>query len=83
VWDKEIDKAFQSMKTYFARLPKIVSLVQGKMLLLYLAISKQAVSMVLVVRRAKQQILVYYMSHIITGAELKYPLIEKFAYTLV
>ena len=38
---------------------------------------------VLVVERAMEQILVYYVSHALAGAEVSHPLIEKFAYMLV
>ena len=38
---------------------------------------------VLVVERAKEKIPVYYIHHALAGAEFNYPLIEKFAYTLV
>ena len=39
--------------------------------------------MVLVVERSKEQISVYYISHALAGAEINYPLIEKFTYMLV
>jgi len=40
------------------------------MLVLYLAISRQVVGMVLVAERAKEQIPVYYMSHALAGTEV-------------
>ena len=40
-------------------------------------------SAVLVVERAKEQIPKYYIRHALAGDEVNYPLIEKFAYTLV
>ena len=64
-------------------MPKIASAVPSKTLLLYLAVSEQAVIVVLVVERAKEQIMVYYIGHALVGAEVNYRLIEKFAYTLV
>ena len=48
-----------------------------------MAVSEHAVSAVLVVERAKEQIPVYYVSHALVGAEANYPLIEKFGYALV
>jgi len=42
-----------------------------------------AVSAVLVVKRDRQQHLVYYVSHVLTGPELRYFLVEKFAYALL
>jgi len=71
------------LKTYLAQLPKIASPVEGEVLVLYLAVSEHAVSAVLVAKRAKEQIPVYYVSHTLAGAKLNYPLIEKFAYALV
>ena len=50
---------------------------------MYLAVSEHAISAVLVPERAKEQIPVYYVSYALAGAEMKYPLIEKFAYALV
>ena len=83
MWDKEADGAFQPLKVYLAHLPKIASPVLGETLLLYVVILEQAVSVVLAVERAREQILVYYVSHALVGAKVNYPLIEKFAYTLV
>jgi len=40
-------------------------------------------STVLTVERAKEQILIYYVSYASAEAEENYPLIEKFAYELV
>ena len=83
VWDKEADEAFQALKAYLTHLPKIASPFPKETLLPYLVVSKQAMSMVLEVERAKEQIPVYYVSHALAGAEVNYPLIEKFVYTLV
>jgi len=80
---KEAYEAFQVLKTYLAHLPRIASPLPGQKLELYLVISEQAISVVLVVERAKEQISVYYLSHALAGAEVNYPLREKFAYTLV
>jgi len=57
--------------------------LEGKILVLYLAVAEHAVSAILVVERAKEQIPVYYISHALAGAKVNYPLIEKFAYTFV
>ena len=81
--DKEVDEAFQAFKAYLAYLPNIASRLPGETLLLYLGVSEQAIRVVLIVERAKEQILVYYVSHALIGAEAYYPLIEKFAYALV
>jgi len=71
------------LKTYLAQLPKIASPLEGEVLVIYLAVLEHAVSAILMVERAKEQIPMYYVSHALAGAEVNYPLIEKFAYALV
>jgi len=66
-----------------AQLPKIASPMEGEVLALYLAVSEHAASAVLVFKRAKEQIPVYYVSHTLAGTEMNCPLIEKFVYDLV
>ena len=53
VWDQEVDKAFQLLKTYLAHLPKIASPLPRETFFLYLVVSEQAISAVLLVERAK------------------------------
>ena len=65
------------------QLPRMVSLNLREPLLLYLAVSDYAVSVVLVVERDRHQHPVYYISHVLTGPESRYLLIEKFAYALL
>ena len=67
--------AFQALKVYLAHLPKVASTIPGETLLLYLAVSEQAVSAVLVVERAKEQMLVYYVNHSLAEFTVNYPLI--------
>ena len=71
------------LKIYLAQLPKITSPLVGETLVLYLVVSEQAASAVLVVERAKEQILVYYVTHALAAEEVNYSLIEKFAYAVV
>jgi len=79
-WDDEAEKDFQKLKEYLEKLPRMLSPSQDEPLLLYLAVSDHALSAVLLTERAQQQHLVYYVSHVLTRAELRYLLIEKFAY---
>jgi len=65
-WDEEAEKAFQNLKEYVERLPRMVSLSQDEPLLLYLAVSDHAVSAVLLVERSRQQLPLYYVSHVLT-----------------
>ena len=52
-------------------------------LLAYLAASDHVVTVVLLVERDRQQLSIYYVNHVLAGAEQRYPFIEKFAYTLL
>lgn len=52
-------------------------------MLAYLAVSVHAVSAVLLVERDRQQLLVYYVNHILAGIDQRYPVNEKFAYALL
>ena len=76
-------KAFQKLKEYLEKLPRMVSPGQDEPLLLCLAIFDHVISVVLLVERARQQHPVYYVNHVLIGAELQNPLIEKFAYGLL
>ena len=62
-----------------AHLPKIAIPLVGKKLSLYLVVSEQAISALLVADRAKEKIPVYYVSHALAGDDTNYSLIEKFA----
>jgi len=81
-WDEEAEEAFQKLKEYLGQLPRMVSLNLKELLLLYLAVSDCAISAVLVAERNRQQHPVYYVSHVLTGPESRYLLVEKFAYAL-
>ena len=55
----------------------------GEPLVLYLAVSEDAMSGVLVREEGKTQMLVYYVSKSLQEEEVRYPKIEKSALTLV
>ena len=55
----------------------------GEQLQLYLAVSEGAVSGVLVREENQIQRPIYYVSHVLHGAEENYPLIDKFDLSLV
>ncbi|GKE91384.1 reverse transcriptase domain-containing protein [Tanacetum coccineum] len=50
---------------------------------MYLAVSEESISVVLMVERGKRQVLVYFVSRTLQGAELEYPELEKLILTLV
>ncbi|KAL0313505.1 UNVERIFIED_CONTAM: Ribonuclease HI [Sesamum radiatum] len=82
-WTEECDQALKSLKQYLATPPLLVNPKPGENLFLYLAISEDAVSSVLVCERERNQNPVYYVSKMLQGAERKYTQIEKLALALV
>ncbi|GKV36367.1 hypothetical protein SLEP1_g44508 [Rubroshorea leprosula] len=59
------------------------SAVDGELLYLYLGISDEAISSVLVREETRQQKPIYYISSVLHGAELRYPIAEKAALAVV
>ncbi|XP_064950466.1 uncharacterized protein LOC135604741 [Musa acuminata AAA Group] len=82
-WTAECERAFEQMKQHLANLPRLVSVSPGEKLSLYLAASQHAVSSVLVKENSSDQLPVYYVSHMLSGPEGRYPPIEKLALALV
>ncbi|GKU97770.1 hypothetical protein SLEP1_g10862 [Rubroshorea leprosula] len=63
--------------------PLLTKAKDGEILYLYLGISDEAISSVLVREEAKQQKPIYYISSVLHGAELRYPIAEKAALAVV
>nr|XP_009388363.1 PREDICTED: uncharacterized protein LOC103975179 [Musa acuminata subsp. malaccensis] len=82
-WTAECERAFEQMKLHLASLPRLASISPGEKLGLYLAVSRHAVSSVLVKEISGDQLPVYYVSHMLSGPEERYPPIEKLAVALV
>ncbi|GKB06359.1 reverse transcriptase domain-containing protein [Tanacetum coccineum] len=80
-WTKEADEAFQRMKECLESLPTMVILTET--LTMYLETSEKNVSVVLMEKRGKKQIPIYFVSRTLHGAELKNPELEKLILTLV
>ncbi|XP_073275397.1 uncharacterized protein [Primulina huaijiensis] len=82
-WDEECVKAFDYLKKYFAELPILVKPSAGEQLYVYLSATEAAVSSVLIRQLGTEQSPVYYISHALKGAELRYMVVEKLALALV
>ncbi|XP_065039381.1 uncharacterized protein LOC135673910 [Musa acuminata AAA Group] len=82
-WTTECERAFEQMKQHLANLPRLASVSQEEKLSLYLAASQHAVSSVLVKENSGDQLPVYYVSHMLSRPEGRYPPIEKLALALV
>ncbi|GKV44734.1 hypothetical protein SLEP1_g51893 [Rubroshorea leprosula] len=76
-------RANNDLKSYLSSPPLLTKAVDGEILYLYLGISDEAISSVLVREEAKQQKPIYYISSVLHGAELRYPIAEKAALAVV
>ena len=71
------------MKTYLASTPLLSSSKLGEELYLYLAVYPHTISLTLIREEEKIQKPVYFTSKALKGAEGRYPLMEKLAFSLV
>ncbi|XP_021766238.1 uncharacterized protein LOC110730723 [Chenopodium quinoa] len=81
-WTEEAEEAFVQLKGHLHTLPRLVSPLKSEKLFIYLAISEHSLSAVLLAERDGRQIPVYFVSHVLHNAELRYPPIEKFGLAL-
>ncbi|KAL2248189.1 UNVERIFIED_CONTAM: Retrovirus-related Pol polyprotein from transposon [Sesamum indicum] len=82
-WTPECEQALQELKEYLTKPPLLANPKSGETLFLYLGVSENAVSSVLVRKEANSQNPVYYVSKMLQGAELRYSEMEKLALALV
>ncbi|GKV15225.1 hypothetical protein SLEP1_g26025 [Rubroshorea leprosula] len=82
-WTQECYAAFDELKSYLSSPPLLTKAKDGEILYLYLGIQDEAISSVLVREEAKQQKPIYYISSVLHGAELRYPIAEKAALAVV
>ncbi|KFK32069.1 hypothetical protein AALP_AA6G195500 [Arabis alpina] len=71
------------LKEYLTTPPILAKLVTGEALFLYIAVSKTAVSAVLVHEERGEQKPIFYVSKTLTDAETRYPQLEKLALSVV
>lgn len=83
VWIPECDIAFANLKSHLASLLFLTSLKEGDDLFLYIVTFEEVVSVVLIYQREQEQILMYYHSKQLQGAELRYSPIEKIMYVVI
>ncbi|XP_074352110.1 uncharacterized protein LOC141691272 [Apium graveolens] len=82
-WTDESQEAFEHLKKYMIEAPLLAKPSPEDTLYLYLAVSEQAVSAVLIKEERKIQKPVYYVSNVQHVEELNYPAIEKSALALI
>ena len=83
VWNEECELALQQFKLYLTKSPLLSTLDEGELLYVYLAISKHAVSLMLLKEVDGDQRPIYFISKIFTNYQMRYLLLEKLVLTLV
>ncbi|KAL5560858.1 hypothetical protein UlMin_030605 [Ulmus minor] len=83
IWTSNCEQSFQDLKSYLGRPPLLSMPHEGDSLILYLAVSKGAVSSALVREEDGIQWPIYYTSKSLLDAETRYPEIEKLALALM
>ncbi|GJR61576.1 reverse transcriptase domain-containing protein [Tanacetum coccineum] len=76
-WTGEAGEAFQKIKECLKTLPTLTAPIKGKALVMYLAASWESISAVLLAKKGKRQVPIYFVSQTLQGAELNYPELEK------
>ncbi|XP_057452622.1 uncharacterized protein LOC130744455 [Lotus japonicus] len=78
-WNSECEEAFTRLKEMLFAPPVLSKLVQGLPLHLYLSVGDHAISSVILQEVDGEQKIVYFVSHTLQGAEIRYQKIEKAA----
>ncbi|GKV47282.1 hypothetical protein SLEP1_g54195 [Rubroshorea leprosula] len=81
-WTDECQQAFDELKQYLASAPLLSKPVEGESLCLYLGVTMEAVSSVLLREENKNQKPVCYVSKVLQDAKQNYPLAKKAAFAL-
>ncbi|GKV19333.1 hypothetical protein SLEP1_g29611 [Rubroshorea leprosula] len=82
-WTDECQRAFDELKQYLVSAPLLSKPVEGESLYLYMGVTGEAVSLVLLREENKNQKPICYVSKVLQGAEQNYTLAEKAAFALV
>ncbi|KAL5554621.1 hypothetical protein UlMin_042022 [Ulmus minor] len=82
-WTAECKQSFQELKNYLGRLPLLSKPQEGESLILYLAVSKEAVGSAFIREEEGVQWPIYYTSKSLLDAETRYPDVEKLALALM
>ncbi|KAI0530537.1 hypothetical protein KFK09_000081 [Dendrobium nobile] len=82
-WTDKCQEAFEQLRAYLASPPLLSKPVPGEILYMYMAVSSQAISSILVRINDTVQRPVYYISKVLSETEARYPLADKTALALV
>ncbi|GJY22032.1 reverse transcriptase domain-containing protein [Tanacetum coccineum] len=82
-WTPEAEQAFKQLKQHLSELPMLVAPKPKEELIVYLSASHGAIRAVLMTKKDKVQMPVYFVSHALQGPELNYTPMEKLVLALV
>ncbi|GKB72867.1 reverse transcriptase domain-containing protein [Tanacetum coccineum] len=83
LWTEEAEAAFRQMKEHIAKLPMLTAPEEQEELIIYLAASKEAVSVVLMTEREARQMPIYFVSRALRGPKVNHTSMEKLVLALV
>ncbi|GKV19169.1 hypothetical protein SLEP1_g29461 [Rubroshorea leprosula] len=76
-WSPECEAAFDELKSYLSSPSLLIKAIDEEILYLYLGISDEVISFILVKEKGKQQKPIYYTSRVLHGAKKRYSIAEK------
>ncbi|RDX69530.1 Retrovirus-related Pol polyprotein, partial [Mucuna pruriens] len=82
-WIDECEAAFEELKTMLASPPFLTRLVLGKPIFVYIYVSDNVVSLVIIQEEEGEQSHIYYVSKVLQGVEIQYQKIEKASLAIV
>src|SRR3954465_8136070 len=82
-WDDECKRTFEELKMYLMSPPLLTRPRPGETLIIYMAVTSEAGSSVLMREENSVQFPIYYVSNIFKSAEVRYSRVEKIGYTLL
>ncbi|XP_021714878.1 uncharacterized protein LOC110682840 [Chenopodium quinoa] len=82
-WGKEQRDALEVVRNNLRSLPTVARPERGELLQLYTSASPKTIAVVLLIERKKIQMPVYFVSHVLSATERRYPIIEKMALAVV
>ena len=82
-WTEDCQKAFKELKKYLSKPPILNWPEPEETLYLYLSVTPETLSSVLIREHESIQKLIYYVNHTLRGPEIRYSNAEKFALALI
>ena len=83
IWEDEQKEAFKQHREHLAQLLTLARPAEGETLYLYVAVGPATISAIFLREEEKIQQSIFFVSHTLTDAETRYPLLERVAYAVV